>query len=250
MEMNLKNEIIIGRNSIKEALETDRIIDHILISKGEKQGSIKQIIYKCKERGIPIKEVSPAKLDSMAGGAVHQGIIAVTAVKEYSSVDDIFELAKERNEQPFIIIADGLNDPHNLGAVIRTAEASGAHGIIIPKRHSAGLSITVDKSSAGALSHMPVARVTNIAAEIDKLKERGLWIYGADMDGETWCKTDFSGSIGLVIGSEGEGIGPLIKKKCDIIVSLPMVGKIESLNVSVASGIIMYEILKQRQNLK
>ena len=251
MENSLKNEIIIGRNAVKEALETNRIIDYILLAKGDKFGSIKPLIFKCREKGIVIKEVSPAKLDAIAGNDSHQGIAAVTAVKEYCTVDDIFLKASKKNQSPFIIMADELNDPHNLGAIIRTAEAAGVHGIIIPERRSVGLTSTVYKSSAGALSHMLVAKVKNLSSTIDNLKKRGVWIYAADMDGtQPWYKADFKGSICLVVGSEGEGIGQLIKSKCDIIVSLPMCGKVNSLNVSVASGIIIYEILKQRLNFK
>ena len=240
------DDIIIGRNCINEALRSGRQIDRIIISNGEHNGAIGPIISKCRKLGIPIKEVSPVKLDSMCSGANHQGIIAIAAAAEYSELDDIFSLAQKRQEPPFIIIADELNDPHNLGAIIRTAEAAGAHGIIIPKRRAVGLTYAVSKAAAGALEYVPVVRIANIASCIDTLKKRGLWIYAADMGGTMWTKADLTGSIALVIGSEGYGVGRLIKEKCDGILSLPMKGHINSLNASVAAGILMYEISRQR----
>lgn len=250
--MNTENnkDIITGRNPVTEALRSGRSIDSLYIAKGELSGSVKVIVALAKEKRIPVKEVDRKKLDYMTGGANHQGIAALAAVKEYSSVDDIFALAEERGEKPFIIVLDGIEDPHNLGAVIRTAECAGAHGVIIPSRRAAGLNFTVGKSSAGALEYVPVARVTNIAATIDELKERGLWVYGADMDGETYCKTKLDGAAALVIGAEGRGLGRLVREKCDVILSLPMLGKINSLNASVAAGVLMYEFSRQRQNIK
>ena len=182
----------------------------------------------------------------MCGGAVHQGIIALAAVKEYATLEDIFETAKSRNEEPFIIVLDEIEDPHNLGAIIRTAECTGAHGVIVPKRRSAGLSYTVGKSSAGAVEYVNVARVTNIPNVIDELKERGVWVFGADMDGQDSAKTNLSGAVALVIGNEGKGIGRLVRSKCDGILSLPMKGNINSLNASVAAGVLMYDVLRQR----
>lgn len=246
-----KNDgIIAGRNAVTEALRSGRAIDSIIVARGKQSGAITAIIARAKANNIPIKEADTKKLDFMCGGAVHQGIIAMAAVKEYSSVDDIFALAESREELPFIIIADGLEDPHNLGAVIRTAECAGAHGVIVPRRHSTGLTYTVGKASAGAVEYVPVARVTNIASTIDELKKRGVWIYAADMDGQPWCETDLRGAVGLVIGNEGKGVSRLVKEKCDVVLSLPMKGQINSLNASVAAGIMMYEISRQRLGLK
>ena len=239
-------QLIIGRNAVLEALRSERAIDTLLVAKGERNGSIGRIIADCRNRGAVIKEVDKRKLDFLCGGGNHQGVAAYAASHEYAELEDIFSLAKERDEKPFIIICDELEDPHNLGAIIRTAECAGAHGIIIPKRRSVSLTWAVSKASAGALEYMPVARVTNLAAAIDELKERGVWIYSADMDGKPFFETDFSGAVGLVIGSEGNGVGKLIREKSDFIVSLPMKGKINSLNASVAAGILMYEVARQR----
>lgn len=239
-------QLIIGRNAVLEALRSERAIDTLLVAKGERDGSIGRIIADCRNRGAVIKEVDKRKLDFLCGGGNHQGVAAYAASHEYAELEDIFSLAKERDENPFIIICDELEDPHNLGAIIRTAECAGAHGIIIPKRRSVSLTWAVSKASAGALEYMPVARVTNLAAAIDELKERGVWIYSADMDGKPFFETDFSGAVGLVIGSEGNGVGKLIREKSDFIVSLPMKGKINSLNASVAAGILMYEVARQR----
>ena len=209
-----------------------------------------RIIAECKEKGVVIKEVDKKKLDFMCGQGNHQGIAAYAAVHEYSSVEDIFALAEERGEAPFIILCDELEDPHNLGAIIRTAETAGAHGVIIPKRRNASLTWAVGKASAGAVEYVPVARVGNLASTIDDLKKRGLWVYTADMDGQNWCETDFSGPVALVVGSEGNGVSRLIREKSDFVVSLPMRGKITSLNASVAAGILMYEVSRQRLGLK
>lgn len=241
-----KDDIIAGRNPVAEALSSNRPIESILVAKGKSTGSVVALLSKAKKKGITIKEVDNKKLDFMTGGATHQGIVAIAAVKEYSSVDDILNLAKEREEAPFIIILDEIEDPHNLGAIIRTAECAGAHGVIIKKRHSAGLSYTVGKASAGAVEYVPVAKVTNISAVIDDLKEQGVWVYGADMNGTDYTKCDFSGGAALVIGNEGKGISRLVREKCDTIVSLPLKGKINSLNASVAAGILMYKISSGR----
>ncbi len=249
-ETEKNNDIIAGRNPVSEAVSSGRAIDHILVARGELNGSVKVIVAKAKERQIPIKEVDRKKLDYMCGGAVHQGIAAIAAVKEYASVEDIFELAQSRNEKPFIIVLDEIEDPHNLGAIIRTAECAGVHGIIISKRRAAGLNYTVGKASAGAYEYMPVARVTNIPTVLDELKERGCWIYGADMDGAVYAENDLKGACALVIGSEGRGLGRLVKEKCDVILSLPMCGKINSLNASVAAGILMYEFTRQRLGIR
>lgn len=229
-----------------EAIRSGRSIESILVAKGERSGSVVAIIAKAKQKNIPVKDVDSKKLDFLAKGVNHQGIVAQCAVKEYSTLEDIFALAEERGESPFIIVLDKIEDPHNLGAIIRTAECAGAHGVIIPERRSAGLSYTVEKTSAGALEYMPVVRVKNISAVLQKLKDKGIWVYGADMDGEHYKKVNFDGAVALVIGNEGKGISPLVAKDCDVIVSLPMKGKINSLNASVAAGILMYEIADKR----
>lgn len=244
-----QTDLIIGRNSVLEALRAGRAIDSLLVARGERSGSIGRILAECREKGIVIKEVDAKKLDFLCGRGNHQGVAAYAAAHAYACVADLLALAQQRGEAPFLIICDELEDPHNLGAIIRTAEAAGAHGVIIPKRHAASLSFAVSKAAAGALEYLPVARVGNLAATLDELKKQGLWIYGADMDGTPFCKTDYSGPAALVIGSEGHGLGRLVKEKCDFIVSLPMKGKINSLNASVAAGILMYEIARQRAGL-
>lgn len=243
---NQRNDIIAGRNPVMEAIRSGRSIESILVAKGERSGLVVAIIAKAKQKNIPVKDVDSKKLDFLAKGVNHQGIVAQCAVKEYSALEDIFALAEERGESPFIIVLDKIEDPHNLGAIIRTAECAGAHGVIIPERRSAGLSYTVEKTSAGALEYMPVVRVKNISAVLQKLKDKGIWVYGADMDGEHYKKVNFDGAVALVIGNEGKGISPLVAKDCDVIVSLPMKGKINSLNASVAAGILMYEIADKR----
>jgi len=240
------NDIIVGRNPVSEALKSGRAIESVLVAKGNKNGAVSVILAKAREKGIVIKEVDPKKLDFMSGGAVHQGIAAVAAVKDYSSVEEILQTAEERGEDPFIIILDELEDPHNLGAVIRTAECVGAHGVIISQRRSAGLTFSAGKASAGAVEYVNVARVVNIPNVIDKLKERGIWVYAADMSGSLYTQTDLTGPVAIVIGNEGKGIGPLVLKKCDATVSLPMKGRINSLNASVAAGVLAYEIVRQR----
>ena len=239
---------LIGRNPVMEAIKANREIEKIFIKKGGAEGSIVSIIKKAKEKGIIVTEVDKQKLDAMAEGGNHQGIIALVAVCEYVSVKDILSAAREKGKAPFVIICDKITDPHNLGSILRTANCVGADGVIIPKRNSVGLNAVVAKTSAGAIEYTPVARVTNIARTIDELKEEGLWIAGADMDGSVMYKTDLKGSIGLVIGSEGEGISRLVKEKCDFIVSIPMYGDINSLNASVAAAVLMYEISRQREN--
>ena len=253
-EKNVENErdnnLIIGRNAVSEALRSGRNIDTLLVVRGERNGSVGRIIAECKEKGVVIKEVDKKKLDFMCGQGNHQGVAAYAAVHEYSTVEDIFALAEKRGEAPFIILCDELEDPHNLGAIIRTAETAGAHGIIIPKRRNASLTWAVGKASAGAVEYVPVARVGNLASTLDDLKKRGLWVYTADMDGQNWCETDFSGPVALVVGSEGNGVSRLIREKSDFVVSLPMKGKITSLNASVAAGILMYEVSRQRSGIK
>ncbi len=246
-EKMIENDnLIVGRNAVTEALKSGRAIDTLLVAKGERSGSLGKIIGQCRERGIVVKEVDIRKLEHICSGQNHQGVAAYAAVHEYSSVEDILDLAKERGEQPFVIICDEISDPHNLGAIIRTADACGAHGIIVPKRHGVSLTYAVGKVSAGAVEYVPVARVSNLSQTIEQLKEQGFWVYGADMNGTPWDKQDYSGAVALVIGSEGFGISRLVKEKCDFIVSLPMKGKINSLNASVAAGILMYEVAKHR----
>lgn len=241
-----KGDVIAGRNPVSEALKSGRSIDKIMVAKGAKTGAIVGILAKAKEKKIPIKEVDLKKLDFLSGGAVHQGIIATAAIKEYQSVEDIFALAESRGEDPFVIVLDEIEDPHNLGAIIRTAECAGAHGVIIPERRSATLNYTVGKASAGAVEYLPVARVTNLVNCIDSLRERGLWVFGADMSGKDYTKCDFNGSVAIVIGNEGKGLGRLVREHCDDIVSIPIKGRINSLNASVAAGILMYQIAHQR----
>lgn len=237
-----KPDLLIGRNAVTEALKSDREIDTLILMRNNNNPALSRLASMAKEKGAVVKEVDSKKLDFMCGGANHQGVAAYVAAHEYASVEDIFAYAEEKGEAPFIVVCDEIEDPHNLGAIIRTAECAGVHGVIIPKRRSASLNFTVGKTSAGALEYMRVARVSNLAATIDELKEKGCWVYGADMDGTDYKKTDFSGAVVLVIGSEGKGIGKLIRQKCDAIVSLPMKGNINSLNASVAAGILMYEV--------
>ena len=241
-----KPDVIAGRNAVSEAIRSGRPIDKILVARGDRSGAVVGILAKAREKQIPVKEADRTKLDFLSGSAPHQGIVALAAAKEYCTVEDILAYAQERGEPPFLVILDELEDPHNLGAIIRTAECTGVHGVIIPKRRSASLSYTVGKASAGAIEYMRVARVTNIANLIDELKERGVWIYGADMNGTDYLQCDMSGACAIVIGNEGKGIARLVREKCDAIVSLPMKGHINSLNASVAAGILMYHALKGR----
>ncbi len=242
-----KPDVIAGRNPVSEAIRSGRPIDKILVARGEKTGAVVGILAKAREKQIPVKEADRVKLDFLSGSAPHQGIIALAAAKEYSTVEDILAYAAEKGEPPFLIVLDELEDPHNLGAIIRTAECVGAHGVIIPKRRSVGLSYTVGKASAGAVEYMRVARVTNIANLLDDLKKQGVWIYGADMNGTDYTQCDMSGACALVIGNEGKGMARLVREKCDVIVSLPMKGHIHSLNASVAAGILMYHALQGRR---
>lgn len=239
---------IIGRNPVLEAIKAGRSIDKILIKKGKYEGSVIPVVKKAKEAGIIIQEVDRARLDALAAGGNHQGVIAYVSAHDYVSVDDILKKALDKGEAPFVIICDKITDPHNLGAIIRTANCAGAHGVIIPKRSSAGLNSVVAKTSAGAVEYTGIARVTNIADTIEKLKKQGMWIAAADMDGQEMYSVDLKGSLGIVVGSEGEGVSRLVKEKCDFIVSIPMHGEISSLNASVAAGVLMYEALRQRKN--
>ena len=241
-----RTDLIVGRNAVLEALQSGRAIDSVWIARGDRTGSIGKILHLCREKGIVVKDVDEKKLSFSCGHANHQGVAAFAAAHEYAEVEDIFALAASRGEAPFILVCDEVEDPHNLGAILRSAEAAGAHGVIIPKRRSASLSYAVAKTSAGAIEYVPVARVPNIPALLEDLKKRGVWIYAADMDGQLWCDTDFGGAVALVIGSEGRGVGRLVKERCDFTVSLPMHGKVNSLNASVAAGILLFEVARQR----
>ncbi len=247
-KIEVKNPVsdkIEGRNPVLEAIKAGREIDKILVAKGE--GSINKIIAMAIANGIVVQEVERAKLNEISETHAHQGVIAMAAMHDYATVDDILRRAKERGEPPFIIILDEITDPHNLGSILRTANAAGAHGIIIPKRRSVGLNSTVAKTSAGAIEYTHVAKVSNIAQTIESLKEQGVWFYGTHQSAKTsYTNTDFKGGVGLVIGSEGEGIGRLITEKCDFLLSIPMHGEINSLNASVAAGVLMYEVVRQR----
>lgn len=245
-----RGSLIYGRNAVMEALKTGAAADKLYIAPVTQKGSLGKMIAMAKEQGIPVKDVSNQKLDSICQGAAHQGVALSLAAASFAEMADVWRTVNEKGEKLFIIIADEIEDPHNLGALARTAECCGAHAIVIPKRRSAGLSPTVYKSSAGAVSHLPVVRVANLAAFIEELKKENVWVYCADMDGQTWCQTDFSGHVAMVVGSEGSGVGRLIKEKCDGAVSLPMWGKISSLNASVAGGVLMYEIARQRHAIK
>lgn len=237
-----------GRNAVLELLESNRDINKIYIADGEKHGSIHKIIALAKERKVILNEISRAKLNQMAQTENNQGVIAIVPPFDYCEIEDILETAKERNEKPFILILDGIEDPHNLGSIIRTAETAGVHGIIIPKRRACGVNSTVAKVSAGAVEYMKVARVNNINDAIEELKENDVWICGTDMEAKKYYdEEDYTGGIGIVIGSEGFGMSRLVKENCDFLVKIPMKGKITSLNASVSAGIVMYEVVKQRK---
>ncbi len=244
-EQRLAEDRIIGRNAVLEALRSGRSLDSVWIAKGERTGSLGVICALCRENGIPVKETDVRKLTAW-GGNNHQGVIAFAACKEYATLEDVFEKAAAAGEPPFLIVCDELEDAHNLGAILRSAEAAGCHGVIIPKRRAVGLTSTVYKTSAGAVEYVPVVRVANITDTLKQLKKRGVWVYGLDMDGASWCRTDLSGAVALVVGSEGHGMSRLVKEQCDEIVSLPMKGCINSLNASVACGVMVYEVVRQR----
>ena len=239
-EKSENKELIIGRNPITEALKSGRELNQLFVARGERSGSLGHIISLAKQNGVPVKEVDAKKLDYLSNGGVHQGVAAFCAAHAYSSLEEIFACAEAKGEAPFIIICDEIEDPHNLGAILRTADAVGAHGVVVPKRRSAALTGIVAKASAGAIEYVKVARVTNLAAAIEQMKSKNMWIYCSDMDGEDYRNIDFSGGIGLVVGSEGRGVSRLVKEKCDVVVSLPMKGRINSLNASVAAAVMMY----------
>jgi 23S rRNA (guanosine2251-2'-O)-methyltransferase len=239
--------VIEGRNAVIEALRAGRAIDKIYIAKGETDAALGHIASRARDAGAVVVDADRHKLDAMSQTGSHQGVIALAAVKEYSTVEDILNIAEERGEDPFIVICDEISDPHNLGAIIRTADAAGVHGVIIPKRRSAGVTAIVAKTSAGAVEHVAVARVPNITAAIKELKKRGVWVYGTAADGasEMW-ETDLTGPIAVVIGSEGDGMSRLVSESCDFKVSIPMHGRVSSLNASVSAAVVMYEVLRQR----
>lgn len=243
----LNEDILLGRNAVREAIKSGRSINRILIAEGSHGGSISEIINLAKERHLVLQSISTDKLDMLCGGQRHQGVAAYAAPVDYVELDDILNLAKDRGEDPFLILLDELEDPHNLGAILRTADAVGAHGILIPKHRSCPLSSVVAKTSAGAVEYVPVARIGNVSQTLENLKKQGLWVAGADMDGtDNYYEANLTGPIVLVIGSEGHGVSRLTKEACDFIVKIPMRGKVNSLNASNAAAILAYEILKQR----
>lgn len=244
--MRYEELTIEGRNAVIEAFRAGKPIDKLFVLDGCQDGPVRSIIREAKKHDTIINYVEKERLDQISETGKHQGVIAYAAAYEYAEVEDILKIAEEKGEPPFIILLDNIEDPHNLGAIIRTANLAGAHGIIIPKRRAVGLTATVAKTSAGALNYTPVAKVTNLTKTIEELKEKGLWFVCADMSGEVMYKLDLKGAIGLVIGSEGEGISRLVKEKCDFTASIPMKGDIDSLNASVAAGVLAYEIVRQR----
>ena len=245
-EEQVQELVLEGRNAVLEALKSGRSIDKLFIQDGQLQGSIQQIIYEAKQEKIVIQRVNKQKLDALSITGNHQGVIAYVAAYNYVEVEDILQIAKEKEESPFILLLDEISDPHNLGAILRTANAAGVHGVIIPKRRAVGLTATVAKVSAGAIEYVKVARVSNLVQTIEELKKQGLWMVGSDMDGEVMYTMNITGPIGIVIGNEGEGISRLVKEKCDFIAKIPMYGNISSLNASVASSLMMYEVVRQR----
>ena len=246
----LPEDMLAGRNAVMEALKGSSRINRLMVADGSSEGSIRELIAVAKEKGVPVQFLERSKLDSMAKGIRHQGVLAQVSPVEYVELEDILSKAREKQEDPFIILLDELEDPHNLGAILRSAVAAGAHGVLIPKRRSCPLSATVAKTSAGAVEHVPVARIGNIVQTIKALKEEGLWVAGADMDGKNYYEADLTGPLLLVVGSEGQGIGRLVKEQCDFIVRIPMLGAINSLNASVAGSVLMFEVTKQRLSKK
>ena len=240
--------VIEGRNAVLEAFRSGRTIDKLFVLDGCQDGPVRTIVREAKKHGTLLNFVGKERLNQLSQTGKHQGVIAYAAAYDYAEIDDMLKLAGERGEDPFLFILDGIEDPHNLGAIIRTANIVGAHGVIIPKRRAAGLTATVAKTSAGALNYTPVAKVTNLVKTIEELKEKGLWFVCADMDGETMYDLNLTGPVGLVIGNEGEGVSRLVKEKCDFIAGIPMKGEITSLNASVAGGVLAYEILRQRMD--
>ena len=247
-DIMVQNLIIEGRNAVIEAFRSGKPIDKLFVLDGCQDGPIRTIVREAKKHDTILNFVTKERLDQLSETMKHQGVIAYAAAYEYSEIEDIFALAEEKGEAPFIFVLDGIEDPHNLGAIIRTANLSGAHGVIIPKRRAVGLTATVAKTSAGAINYTPVVKVTNLAQTMEDLKEKGIWFVCADMDGESMYRLNLTGPIGLVIGNEGDGVSRLVKEKCDFIASIPMKGDIDSLNASVAAGVLAYEIVRQRLN--
>lgn len=240
--------LIEGRNAVLEAFRSGKPIDKLFVLDGSGEGPIRSIIREAKKYDTIVNFVTKDRLSQLSETGKHQGVIAFGAAYEYADIEDMFELAKKRGESPFLILLDNIEDPHNLGAIIRTANVAGAHGVIIPKRRAVGLTATVAKTSAGALNYTPVAKVTNLVKTMEELKERGLWFACADMDGEPMYQLNLTGPLGLVVGSEGEGVGRLVKETCDYIAGIPMKGEIDALNASVAAGVMAFEIVRQRMN--
>ena len=246
--MGYNESMIEGRNAVTEAFRSGKCVDKVYVLDGCQDGPILTIKREAKKAGSLIKYVDKQLLDNMSETGKHQGVIAITAAYDYAEVNDILQIAKDRNEDPFIVLLDNIEDPHNLGAIIRSAHQAGAHGVIIPKNRAVGLTATVARTSAGALNYIPVAKVTNLSKTIEDLKKEGLWFVCADMDGETMYNLNLKGPIGVVVGSEGEGVSRLVKEKCDFVASIPMKGQIDSLNASVAAGILCFEIVRQRMH--
>lgn len=246
MEIENKEEIVFGRNAVRELLKKGSDIDKIFVIRSERTGSLGYLIALAEEKHIPVLEADKAKLDKLTSGGVHQGICAIASSITYVDVSDILNIAAEKGQQPFVVIADGIEDPHNLGAIIRTCECAGVHGLIIPKRRSATVNGTAIKASAGAASYLPIAKVTNIPSVIDELKKQGLWVYAADFGGTEYFNCDYSGGVCVVLGAEGQGISQLVKSKCDFTLSIPMLGRVNSLNVSCAAAVILNEVAKQK----
>lgn len=246
--MRYEEFVIEGRNAVIEAFRAGKTVDKLFVLEHCKEGSMNTILREAKKRDTVIQYVKKERLEQMSETGKHQGVIAYIAAYEYASVKDILKKAEEKGEPPFVVILDDIEDPHNLGAIIRTANLAGAHGVIIPKHRAAGLTATAVKASAGAINHTPVAKVTNIAKTIEDLKEKGLWFVCADMGGTAMYDLDLKGAIGLIIGNEGKGVSRLVKEKCDFVASIPMFGDIDSLNASVAAGVLAYEIVRQRIN--
>ena len=239
--------VICGRNAVLELIRSGRSVDKLFVKKDDIEGSLIVIVGEARARSIPIVEVKREKLDEMAMGVMHQGVIAMAAAKEYVGIDDILQIARDRGEKPFIVIADSINDPHNLGAIIRNCEGAGVHGLIIPKRRSAGLTPVTARSSAGAIEHLAIAKVSNLSSAIAELKKAGVWVVGCEADGQRYDTIDYDMPLAIVLGSEGEGMSELVKKNCDFIASIPMMGKVNSLNVSCASAVVLFEASKSRR---
>ena len=242
---DVENGLVIGRNAVRELLKSDRTIDKLLVQRGERTGSIVVLVAQAIEKGIPVVETDKAKLDAMAGFAPHQGVIAQASEKEYCTVEDILAAAREKNEPPFLVLCDGVTDPYNLGAIIRSAVCCGAHGLVIPKRRASGLTPLVTKASAGAIEHLPIAKVANIANTVEQLKKEGVWVFAAEAGGPNVYDTDFTGPCAIVMGSEGDGVSQSVVKACDGIVSIPIYGEVNSFNVSAATAIILAEVARQ-----